>query len=133
MMADRTYPAQALHEEGHLPIGASLDEFLKAAEFDDMQARFMDAILCIEHQRNLAVSLDARDGIDGNAPDAGRRIFNGCGGRVLFHDAIALIVMEKSFGKRRFAAFQQIAKHAQKFIGGRRASWQVIIHMNHLM
>jgi len=71
LMADRTDAAQALHEERYLPVRAALDEFLETAKFDDVQARFMDMIFGIQHQRDFAVPLDARDGIDGNAPEIG--------------------------------------------------------------
>src|SRR5450756_249180 len=62
LMADRADSAQALHDERHFPVGAALDEFLKAAELDDVEARLMDMIFIIQQQRDLAMPLDARDG-----------------------------------------------------------------------
>ena len=71
LMADRANPAQALHQERHFPVWTALNEFLEAAKLDDMEACLMDMIFIIQQQRDLAVPFNARDGIDGNAPEVG--------------------------------------------------------------
>ena len=67
LVADRADAAQALHEERHFPVRAALDEFLKTAELDDMEARFDDVVVIVDQQRDFAVPFDTRDRIDGNA------------------------------------------------------------------
>jgi hypothetical protein len=47
-MAHRADPAQALHHDRHFPVGAALDEFLEAAELDDMQPRLHHMIVVVE-------------------------------------------------------------------------------------
>ena len=47
MMADRANTAQPLHDYRHFPIGPTLDEFLKATKFDNVQARLMDTMVPI--------------------------------------------------------------------------------------
>jgi hypothetical protein len=127
LVADRTNSAQTLNEERHFPVGTPLNEFLKTAEFDDVETRFMDMIIRIEHQRDLAVPLDARDRIDGDASQAGSGIF------VLLHGGLSLIVVYELFRQRRFPAFQQVAEYAEKLVGGRRAPRQVIIDVHYLV
>ena len=52
-----------------LPIGASLNEFFEAAKFDDVQPRLMNtASGFVQQQGDLAMTLDARNRIDGDAP-----------------------------------------------------------------
>src|SRR5450759_1482194 len=45
----------------------------------------------------------------------------------------ALIVMQEFDGNLWYRTCQQITEYAHKFIGGRRATRQVVIHMHHLM
>jgi hypothetical protein len=59
MMAHRADAAQALHHHRHLPVGPALDEFFKAAEFDDMQSRFFYMAGFVEQQGDLAMTFDA--------------------------------------------------------------------------
>ena len=49
----------------------------------------MDMIFGIEHQRDPAVPLDTRDGIDGDSSEVGLRC------RFLFHDGIPLACFNK--------------------------------------
>ena len=86
VVAHRTDAAQALHHDRHLPVRPALDEFLEAAEFDDVQAHLVHVIVFIEQQGDLAVTLDAGHRIDGNAPEVGW----GC--YVLFHSGSNLSV-----------------------------------------
>src|SRR4030067_832149 len=58
LMADRTEPAQALHDERHFPVGTALDEFLEAAKLDDVEERLMDMVPGIEQQRDPGLPLD---------------------------------------------------------------------------
>ena len=67
MMRHRADAAQALHHDRHLPVGPALDEFLEAAELDDVQAHLVHLVLLVEQDRDLAVALDARHGIDRDA------------------------------------------------------------------
>ena len=76
MVADRADAAQPLHHHRHLPVGPALDEFLEAAEFDDVQPRLMDVVVLVQQQRDLAVALDARHRLDDDAA----QVF-GCGRR----------------------------------------------------
>ncbi len=62
--------AQALHHHRQLPVRAALHELLEAAELDDVQAHLMHAVVGVEQDRDLAVTLDARHGIDGHAAQA---------------------------------------------------------------
>ena len=75
-MTDRADAAQALHHHRQFPVGPALDELLEAAEFDDVQAGLLDAVMVVLQQGDLAVPLDPGQGIDGDAPEAG-----GLGGR----------------------------------------------------
>lgn len=56
LMTDRANPAKTLNQKRHFPIRTTLDKFFKAPKLDNMQARFMDVIICIQQQRNLAMS-----------------------------------------------------------------------------
>ncbi len=76
MVADRADAAQALHDDGHFPIGPTLDERFKAAELDDVQARLMDLVVVVEQQRHLAVAFDARNRLDRDAAQRGG-VFSG--------------------------------------------------------
>ena len=68
LVRHRADAAQPLHHDGRLPIGASLNEFLEAAKFDDVQARLMNTAIVAQQQSDLAMTLDARNRIDGDAP-----------------------------------------------------------------
>ena len=63
----RADAAQALDHDRHFPVWATLDEFLEAAELDDVQAHLMHLVLLVEQDGDLAVALDARHGIDRDA------------------------------------------------------------------
>ena len=67
MVADRADAAQPLHHDRNLPIGAAFDKSLEAAKFDDVQADLMDLVVVVEQDRDLAVTFDAGDRIDGDA------------------------------------------------------------------
>ena len=73
VMRDGADAAQALHHHGHFPVRAAFDEFLEAAELDDVQAHLLHAVVGVEQDRHLAVALDARHGVDGDAAEAGGR------------------------------------------------------------
>ena len=74
MMAHRTNAAQALDHHRHFPVGAALDEALEAAELDDVQAHLLHLIALVEQDGHLAVALDARHGVDGDAAQACRML-----------------------------------------------------------
>ena len=74
MVAHRADAAEPLHHHRHFPVGASLDEFLEAAEFHDVQPDLVHALLVVEQQRHLAVTFDARYGIDRHAPEPFRML-----------------------------------------------------------
>jgi len=63
----RADAAQALHQHRHLPVGPALDEFLEAAELDDVQAHLVHPVVGVEQQRHLAVALDAGHRLDDDA------------------------------------------------------------------
>ena len=67
VMADRADAAQALYQNRQFPVGPPLDEFLEAAEFDDVQSRLLDMVLVIEQQRDFAMPLNAGDRLDHDA------------------------------------------------------------------
>jgi hypothetical protein len=67
VVRDRADAAQALHHDRHFPVGPALDEFFEAAEFDDVQAHLMHLVVVVEQDGDLAVALDPRHGIDGDA------------------------------------------------------------------
>jgi hypothetical protein len=66
MVRDRTDAAQALHHDRYLPERTALDKLFKAAEFDDVQAHLTNVIVFVEKQGDLAMTFDARDGVDGD-------------------------------------------------------------------
>ena len=66
MVRYRADAAQALHHHRHFPVGPALDEFLEAAEFDDVQADLVYLVVFVQQQRDLAVALDAGHRIDGH-------------------------------------------------------------------
>ena len=68
MVRHWTDAAQALYHHWHLPVGAPLDEFFEAAEFDNVQPDLMHLILIVQQNRHLAVALHARYRVDDNAP-----------------------------------------------------------------
>ena len=67
MVAHRANAAQALHHHRHLPVRTALDEALETAEFDDVQPYLAHLIAFVEQDRDFAVALYARDGVDGDA------------------------------------------------------------------
>ena len=73
-VADRADAAQPLHGDRHLPVRPALDEDLEAAELDDMEPDLVDPVLLVEQDRHLSVALDARDGLDRDAPQLVRRL-----------------------------------------------------------
>ena len=73
-VADRADTAQALHGDRDLPVGPALDEDLETTELDDMEPDLMNPVLLIEENRHLAVSLDARDRLDGHTAQLMRRL-----------------------------------------------------------
>jgi hypothetical protein len=76
VVRDRADAAQALHHDRHFPVGAALDEFLEAAEFDDVQAHLVHLVVVVEQDGDLAVAFNPRNGIDGDAA----QLFGGFGG-----------------------------------------------------
>jgi hypothetical protein len=70
LVRHRADTAQALHHDRHLPVGASLDELLEPAELDDVQAHLLHPVVFVEQDRHLAVPLDARHRVDGDATQA---------------------------------------------------------------
>ena len=68
MMAHRADPAQALHQHGSLPERPPLDEPLKTAELDNVQASAGDIARVVELDRDLAMPLDAGDRLYDNLP-----------------------------------------------------------------
>ena len=67
MVTDEADSADALHQHRGLPERVALDEFLESAELDDMQLGVDDVVVVVELDGDLAVSLDAGDGIDDRA------------------------------------------------------------------
>jgi len=67
VVRDRADAAQTLHHHRHFPVRPALDEALEAAELDDMQAHLMHLVVLVEQDGDLAVALDARHGVDGDA------------------------------------------------------------------
>ena len=67
MVAHRADAAQPLHHHRRFPVGTALNEFLEAAKLDDMQPHLMHMVVLVQQQRHLAVSLDARHRVDGDA------------------------------------------------------------------
>jgi len=65
VMADRADAAQALDNDGQLPIRPTEDKPLETAEFDDMQPRLGDLVIFVQEDRDFAVTLDARHRADG--------------------------------------------------------------------
>jgi hypothetical protein len=63
-MAYRADTAEALHQYGDFGIRSTLDEFLKAAEFDNMKARLMHPVILIQQQGDLAVTFDSGNRLD---------------------------------------------------------------------
>ena len=66
-VADRANAAQTLYDDGHLPVRPAPDEDLEAAKLDDVEPDLMDPVLLVEEDAHLSVSLDPRDGLDGDA------------------------------------------------------------------
>ena len=72
MVAHGADAAEPLHHDRHFPVRAALDEFLEATEFDDVQAHLVHLVVIVEQDRDLAMALDPRHGIDGDAALAAR-------------------------------------------------------------
>ena len=51
-----------------------MDEDLETTELDDIEPDLMNPVLLIEENRHLAVSLDARDRLDGDTAQLMRRL-----------------------------------------------------------
>ena len=64
MVADGADAAQALNHHGDFPIGPSFDEAFEAAELDDVEANLVHLVVAVEQQCDLAVPLDACEGLD---------------------------------------------------------------------
>ena len=77
VVADGADPAEALHEDRHLPVGPALDEALEAPKLDDVQAHLLNPVVVVEEDGHLAVTLDTRHWLDDDAPE---RL--GMGGRI---------------------------------------------------
>ena len=75
-MRHRANAAQTLHHHRDFPVRPAFDEFLEAAEFDDMQTHLLHALLIVEQDRDLAVAFDTRHRIDGDTAQA-RRVGGG--------------------------------------------------------
>ena len=60
MVAHRADAAQTLHDHRDFPHQAAADEAFETAELDDVQARFIDFVVGIHVDGDLAVSLDTR-------------------------------------------------------------------------
>ncbi len=67
MMRHRANATQALHKVRHFPIRATLNEFLEAAKFNNMQACFFHMVIFVQQQGDFAVPFNTRDRIDGDA------------------------------------------------------------------
>ena len=70
MMAHRTDSAQALHQHRELPERATLDEALETPELDDVQPGAQYAMVVVEEDGDLAVSLDPGERLDHDASAA---------------------------------------------------------------
>ncbi|EXI75903.1 MAG: hypothetical protein AW07_00831 [Candidatus Accumulibacter sp. SK-11] len=68
VMRHRADAAQALHHHRHFPIRPALNELLEAPELHDVQPRLLHLVVIVEQQRHLAVPFDARQRVEGNAP-----------------------------------------------------------------
>ena len=60
VVAHRADAAQALHDDRDFPQEPAADEPLEAAELDDVQPRFLDLVVGVHVDGDLAVSFDAR-------------------------------------------------------------------------
>jgi hypothetical protein len=58
MMTDRTDPAETLHDDRKLPVGATLDKLLETTKFHDMQTRLMHVVVLVNQEGDLSVPLD---------------------------------------------------------------------------
>ena len=67
VVAHRADAAQPLHHDRHFPVRTALDELLERTELDDVQPRLLHVIVLVHQQRDLAVALDARHGLDDDA------------------------------------------------------------------
>jgi hypothetical protein len=73
-MANRADAAEALHGDRNFPVRPALDEGLKAAELDDVEADLMNSVPLVEENRHLAVPLHTRDRFDGDSAQLLRRL-----------------------------------------------------------
>jgi hypothetical protein len=70
-MADRANAADARGDRRHLVEGPPLGEFLEAANLRDVERRLGDLAFVVKMDRDLGVTLDARDGVDDDGPHDG--------------------------------------------------------------
>ena len=77
MVADRADAAQALDDDGDLPIHPALDEALEPAELDDVEARLFDLAGLVEADGDLAVALHPGDRIDDDLARPGAALSQG--------------------------------------------------------
>ena len=68
MVTDETDSADALHQHRRLPERVALNELLEPTELDDMQPGVDDVVVVVEMHGDLAVALDAGDGVDDKLP-----------------------------------------------------------------
>ncbi len=66
VMADRADTTEALHGDRGFPIGAALNEALKATELDDVQPGLFDLVFRVQQDRDFAVPFHAGNGLDDN-------------------------------------------------------------------
>ncbi len=71
MVAHRADAAQALDDEGHLPVHPALDEPLEAAELHDVEARILHLAGLVQADGDLAVALHAGHRIDDDLAGGG--------------------------------------------------------------
>ena len=101
LVRHRADAAQPLHHDRRFPIGASLNEFLEAAKFDDVQTRLMNTAIVVQQQSDLAMTLDARNRIDGDAPQISR--IGGCF-QIESHGVASRLVRKQARRSRRVIA-----------------------------
>jgi hypothetical protein len=129
VVRDRADAAQALHHDRHFPVGAALDEFFEAAEFDDVQAHLMHLVVVVEQDGDLAVALDPRHGIDGDAA----QLF---GGVAVSSSNFMVGLSSRSAAGRgpSWACGRRAGRSAvSRWRRRRRAAGQEVIHLHHFM
>jgi hypothetical protein len=65
MMRYRAYPAKPLHQNGHFPVGSSLDESFKSPEFDNMQSGLGNITVIIQVNCHFSVAFNPGYGFNG--------------------------------------------------------------------